>query len=346
VDDATLRAIWERCGRQERTAAREAGLAYGGAFRARIDRIRAKLNESPAPSSAPLPSLPPEAPAWQGYRPRAGWTAPVATERARASREEVRRWAVVTDVHAPFHDRKAWSVALDVIREWKPHRLVNLGDFMDTEAVSRHGKNSPDTVRLAEEYHEANLRLDELQNAAPEASFIALEGNHEGRVAKWCNEFGNMDGMLDVASSLYFTARDEGYHRSSSLLRGGTWVPLTRQPYVIDDVALLHGVFENMHHASFHAIHLVPTTGARCALYGHMHDLQEATAPSGAWAACCGFLGERQSRGFGYTKGRPKPWPTGFRLVESSPGLITTTAVRIVNGRALFGGRVIEARAA
>lgn len=46
MDDATLRAIAERCGWQARTTAREAGLAYGGAFRARFRALRNKGNDT------------------------------------------------------------------------------------------------------------------------------------------------------------------------------------------------------------------------------------------------------------------------------------------------------------
>lgn len=299
----------------------------------------------------PSAQVPTDAPAWQGYRPRAGWTEPERSGPSAVTAAESRRVLVIPDVHVPYHDRKAWSVALSIAREWNPHRVVVIGDFMDTEAVSRHPKTQPDVIRLAEEYHEANLRLDELQNVTPDASWLYIEGNHENRVAKWCNEFGTMDGLFDVAASLYMVARDD-YHRNASTLRGMEWIPLSRQPFVIDGVAYLHGVFENMHHASFHAGQLAPTLGVPEVVYGHMHALQSATSPAlpgrpGYRATCCGFLGDATQRVFrAYVKGKPKPWDVGLLLQEVGGGLATNTPVRIVDGRALFGGRVVESRAA
>jgi hypothetical protein len=355
VTDAELTAEAIKHGWQARTTARATGYSCTGSFRERMKRLQAKAAESsPAPVSAPLPSVEggdklgsnSAVPAWQGYKPRAGWTAPEATERARASREEVRRVAVIPDTHVPFHDRQAWAVALSVVREWAPHRVVLIGDFMDTEAVSRHGKNTPDTVRLAEEYHETNLRLDELQETAPDATWLYLEGNHEARVSKWCAEFGSMDGLLDPAEALYMKPRDEGYHRSTSLLRGMEWIPLSRQPFQIDGCAYLHGVYENQHHAAFHALHLGPEIGCKEIRFGHMHTLQSAISPAGYHAACVGFLGDKTQRAFKYKRGKPAPWALGLVLQEIGGGLVTDTQVRIVNGRALVSGNVIEARAA
>jgi hypothetical protein len=258
VRESDIIAAAQVVGWQARTIARHIGLSCTGSFRERVKRAQARSSK-PAPVAAAVPAPPSggvvasgDAPAWQGYRPRDGWKEPEKTAAAKAAREEVRRVAIIPDTHVPFHDRAAWSVALSVVREWEPHRVILIGDFMDTEAVSRHGKNTPDTVRLAEEYHETNLRLDELQNAAPDATWLYLEGNHENRVSKWCCEFGSMDGLLDVPEALYMKPRDEGYHRSSALLRGMEWVPLSRQPYQIDGCAYLHGVYENQHHAAFH----------------------------------------------------------------------------------------------
>lgn len=302
------------------------------------------------PSVPPPVETPRDAPAWQGYRPREGWEGPRPTEPTREASAETRRVMVIPDVHVPYHDRKAWSVTLSIARELKPHRVVIIGDFMDTEAVSRHPKTQPDVIRLAEEYYETNLRLDELQNAASDPEGLYIEGNHENRVSKWCNEFGTMDGLFDVESSLYMKARDD-YHRNAPMLRGMTWIPLSRQPYVIDSVAYLHGVFENLHHASFHASQLAPTLGVPEVVYGHMHALQSATSPALPGrtpyrATCCGFLGDATQKVFrAYVKGKPRPWDVGLLVQEVGGGMAVNTPIRIVNGRALFGGRVVEARA-
>jgi hypothetical protein len=350
VTEADIIAAAGRHGWNAHAIARDLGLSYTGSLRVRVKRAQERAGSTPAPVVAAVAAPPPggvvasgDAPAWQGYRPRDGWKEPQKTATATAAKEEIRRVAIVPDTHVPFHDRAAWSVALSVVREWKPHRVILIGDFMDTESVSRHGKNTPDTVKLAEEYHETNLRLDELQNAAPDATWLYLEGNHENRVSKWCCEFGSMDGLLDVPEALYMKPRDEGYHRASALLRGMEWIPLSRQPYQIDGCAYLHGVYENQHHAAFHALHLGPEIGCKEIRYGHMHTLQSAVSPAGYHARCVGFLGDGASRAFKYKRGRPAPWAKGVVLQEIGAGLVTDTPVRIVGGRALFSGRVVQA---
>jgi hypothetical protein len=39
-------------------------------------------------------------------------------------------------------------------------------------------------------------------------------------------------------------------------------------------------------------------------------------------------------------RGRPRPWVNGFVLLELADGLLNYFFVRIVNGRALFGGKI------
>src|SRR5574341_1435298 len=124
-------------------------------------------------------------------------------------------------------------------------------------------------------------------------------------------------------------------------------IGLERQPYVIEGVAYLHGVFENQHHAYSHAMQLAPALGVREIVYGHLHSIQSATGPAlpgraGPRATCCGFLGDATQPVFRfYIKGRPKPWETGLLLQEVADGLVSNHPVRIVASRALFGGKVL-----
>jgi predicted phosphodiesterase len=247
---------------------------------------------------------------------------------------------VVPDTHCGFHDKKAWAAMLALASVWKPERVIIIGDFMDTESVSSHPASTSARTYLAEEYYAANVLLDELQAATPDATWLYLEGNHENRVQKWCAQYGELDGLFNVPRSLYIEGSE--YHRDTPKLRGMTWVPLSRQPLVIDGVAYLHGHYENMHHAYHHALHEAPKLGVRCVVYGHMHGLQHAVAPHGAEAWCCGFLGDESSRVFkAYTKGRPRPWTLGVLLQEVGYGMVRNIPVRFVDGRALFDGRVI-----
>ena len=289
------------------------------------------------PPSEPTPRDPDPAPAWQSYRPRAGWSAPEPVPPAGAAPVEVERVVCIADVHAPHHDRKAVAAALAILREIQPDRVVLLGDFLEVESVSRHAKSRPDLTRLSEEFYAANVLLDEFQNAAPDASWLFLEGNHENRAVKWSNEFGVMDGLMSVPEQLFMTRGQ--YHRATEQLRGMTWVPLAMQPFVVSGVGYLHGQNESTHHAAFHALYVTARAGVREVVYGHMHAVQQATAMTGARATCAGWLGDPTAAPIrAYVRGAPKPWSHALVTQEICGDLVTTTPIPIHSGRAVWQG--------
>jgi predicted phosphodiesterase len=301
----------------------------------------APLTPPTAPLITPSPprgNVPSQTPAWQGYSPRAGWSPPERIEPAAPVDVGTERVVCLADVHLPHHDRKAWATALALVRELDPTRVVLLGDFMEVESVSQHPKSRPDLVRLAEEFYAANVLLDELQDCAPSASFLYLEGNHEARCSRFSNEMGSLDGLMSLPESLYIVPRVD-YHRSTGDLRGMTWVPLSQQPFVVAGVGYLHGVFEGIHHAMQHAQQLGPVAGAKHLVYGHLHAVQHATAPSGHQATCAGWLGDIRARTIqSYVKGRPRPWSHAMVYQEIDGDLVSTSAIPILTGRAVWAG--------
>jgi predicted phosphodiesterase len=292
----------------------------------------------PVPTSPPRVNAPAEAPAWQGYHPRAGWTPPVASSTVLPAPAPVERVVCIADVHAPLHSRPAWATALALVKELNPTRVVLLGDTMEVEAVSKHPRARVDPNRLSAEFYETNVLLDDLQDRAPNASFLYLAGNHEDRIHKAaCNDLGSVGDLLDVPAQLYMTSR--GYHRETENLRGMEWVGLDRQPYQVSGVAYLHGVSETVGHAQWTAANLGQTISARTICYGHMHALQVATSAGGTTAWCCGWLGDAAAPTIrAYVKGRPRPWSHAIVYQEIDGDLVTTTPIPILTGRAVWAG--------
>lgn len=295
-----------------------------------------------------VPPAPPSAkdepvPAWQRYKPRLGWQEPVRSKPAKGQAAKTVRTLVFADAHHPYVSEPAWNCLLGIIRDVKPDRVVNLGDFMDMESLSRHPKSKPDLVRLSSEYYAANVALDEVQNAAPGAEHYYIEGNHEGRAGKFTNEFGTLDGMLSVAQSLFLEPNPDHYHRrSSDNIRGMKWIPLSMQPFGIDGVGYLHGLSETKHHAAYTAETEGPARGHRLLMYGHMHAAQSYTSSAGFQARSCPWLGNATAPVFrAYVKGRSRPWSHGVELIESCDGAVSVTSIPIVNGRALVGGKAL-----
>jgi hypothetical protein len=292
-----------------------------------------------APYVPPVPVEAAEAP-WQGYRPKTTPKAPAPALGAKAKATKTTRTVVIADTHVPHHDRLAWSCALGLIRQIQPDRVVINGDFLDLESLSRHPKSSPDLAKLAAELYAGNLALDELQAASGRADLVYLEGNHEGRARRFEAEFGQLDGVLSIPVGLYIESRQE-YRSQTSNLRGIRWIPLRLQPFAIDGVSYLHGVYESIHHAYQHAMHLGPRCSTRYSVTAHMHALQMCSSANGHTTTACPWLGDQTAHVFGYTKGRPRPWSHGLLVIEESGESVSVTPVPIRGGRAVYGGNTV-----
>lgn len=100
---------------------------------------------------------------------------------------------VLSDVHAPFHDRNAINLACKIIRWWKPKVVIWNGDNADFYGASRYDKNPARSWRLQEEidtWHiECVAPVQAAQVRGTEEYF--LPGNHEARL--WHRLWQNPD---------------------------------------------------------------------------------------------------------------------------------------------------------
>jgi hypothetical protein len=79
--------------------------------------------------------------------------------------------------HVPAHDKRKLAGLLRLIREYRPDRLVALGDLIDADAASRW--ISEMKWSLQDEYNGLSGVLRRLEQAAPDAERVFFDGNHE-----------------------------------------------------------------------------------------------------------------------------------------------------------------------
>jgi predicted phosphodiesterase len=98
--------------------------------------------------------------------------------------ENLTKIAYFGDVHRPYHHRKAWSLFLKVMEDFKPDVLVCLGDLADFYKISSFAKDPSREFNFNGEIEDVNKALDELDNlGASRKIFIA--GNHEDRLTRY-----------------------------------------------------------------------------------------------------------------------------------------------------------------
>jgi predicted phosphodiesterase len=97
----------------------------------------------------------------------------------------MKRLLFVPDCHRPYHNEAAWQLMLKAARQFKPHRVVVLGDYLDCYAVSSHDKSPDRKLRFEDEIADGRKGLGELKDSTPIAEHDYVMGNHE----RWLNRY-------------------------------------------------------------------------------------------------------------------------------------------------------------
>lgn len=91
------------------------------------------------------------------------------------------------DTHAPFFDRNAVSIALEIMAEIRPNIVVILGDFFDCHSVAKREFQDPLKAfdQLDDELIEGRDLLSKIEKRARSAKFVFCGGNHEARISTY-----------------------------------------------------------------------------------------------------------------------------------------------------------------
>lgn len=110
---------------------------------------------------------------------------------------------VLSDFHAPFHDRKLLDVTEQVLLEVQPDQLIINGDLVDFPQVSRHGKDTEDCWVSANECIQAGGEiLGRLIAAVPDDCEVTfIPGNHDGWLSKYLYRQAGAAANLCVSGS-------------------------------------------------------------------------------------------------------------------------------------------------
>jgi predicted phosphodiesterase len=118
-----------------------------------------------------------------------------------STKEATERVAFVSDIHVPYHDPALVASALALIRDFKPHRVVQIGDLFDFHSISRWNAGLDRLDALQEEIDGGVAVLQEIRKAAPNAALDLTMGNHDERLRRYVKEKGRALASLD---SLHF----------------------------------------------------------------------------------------------------------------------------------------------
>lgn len=225
-------------------------------------------------------------------------------------------------------DYRSFEAMLDYAKSVKWDHVVQLGDYLDLNQLSRWTKEDlrkASRESLQAEFDEGNRVLDMLQKAVrrknPDVKIVMSYGNHDQiRLEKYMDKFPIFEGMLE-------------FHKVLNLReRGIKWFDGYTHA---DEFSIGHCRF--IHGDSISKTHAVTMMNDWCndgssLIYGHTHDHQVASRKAkgndvSPIAMSVGCLCELEQD---YIKKKPTKWVQGFAVLDFKPdGTFNHNFIRI-----------------
>jgi hypothetical protein len=252
-------------------------------------------------------------------------------ERSGLKRDQVLRVVVQPDTHVRNADKAALKAYCKFLDYYRPHMLINLGDYMDMEAVSHWGAKDTSPRRLIQEIRQGIQLLSDIGTAAgPQCKTKKfIMGNHEDWLDQYLTakvpEF--IDGLEELGVDLTI----------GKLLRldkfGYDIIPIN-EILRVGTAHFIHGYYTSATHAKKH----LDVFGVNI-YYGHLHDVQSYSGVSIRGLHEAMSLGCLCRLDAPFLKGKPNNWCHAFGVFEfRADGTYTRYVPIIVNGTFSYNG--------
>jgi predicted phosphodiesterase len=240
-------------------------------------------------------------------------------------------WLFLPDTHVPYHDARAWQLALAVAAELKPDGVCILGDFLDCYSVSFHSKSAGRVSKLADEIDDTRKCLDDLEAVTPNAERVFVEGNHEHRLTRY------IAGQASALSGL------AGLTFREALRLEWAWIPY-HEHCTIGDTAVTHEAGR----AGIYAVRQTMLHMGRSLIIGHIHRVNsvvECTLDGRQLAGhSFGWLGDANAIDYRHRALAAREWQHGVGVgTIDACGVLHAHAVPFIGGRAIVNGKEIRA---
>jgi hypothetical protein len=250
----------------------------------------------------------------------------------------------------PFHDRRAWDIALQVASEVQPDVVVFLGDMLDLPDWSDKFLRSPEMTETTQPaIVELSWWLMRFRAACPHAEMHYLQGNHEARFK--AAVVSNMKAAYGLKPADEVSGDSADAFSLERLLCLET-LDIQMHPYPDGEVWLsehllaTHGTRAKA--GGGKTAHAVLQESQESVIFGHVHRMELASRTLQS------RRGQRVIQAFSpgtisridgaVPAATPRvDWQQGLGLVEFDKGpLVGITPLPIQEGRCFFEGTVLE----
>jgi len=94
---------------------------------------------------------------------------------------------VISDMHLPYQHKDSITFLKEIKKEFKPDRIVNIGDLLDFHAISMHEHN-PDLYSAGHELDKAKEYIKQLEDIFPDVTEV--DSNHSSLVYRRALKYG------------------------------------------------------------------------------------------------------------------------------------------------------------
>ena len=98
-----------------------------------------------------------------------------------------KRILVISDMHLPYQHKDAIKFLAEIKKEFKPDRVINIGDLLDFHAISMH-THDPDLASPGHELTMARKYVKELESIYPQVTEV--DSNHSSLVYRRAIKYG------------------------------------------------------------------------------------------------------------------------------------------------------------
>jgi|GEM_PF-684964 len=252
-------------------------------------------------------------------------------------REGVLRVVVQPDTHCPEIDVAAINAFCEFLGWYKPHGIINLGDFLENESVSHWPSHSAKAKRLVPEMKVARQILDRIDSAAGKQCKYKrfLMGNHEDWIEQYLVQ--RIPEIIDGAEELGIKIDVDSLLGLSK--RGYESVPVN-DILSLGQANFIHGYYTGTHHASKH----LSVFGCNL-YYGHVHDVQSHSSVSVKGLHEAMSLGCLRDLNAPFLKGKPSNWVHAFGVFEYRyDGAYTRYVPIMIDGKFSFYGKIFNGK--
>lgn len=240
------------------------------------------------------------------------------------------RFVYLPDSHGVFADPEAVACSLAFVRAHKPDLVVCGGDHVDFYQLSKFDKDPQRVLGLQDDLDAGQAFVAAVRKAAPKASMVYLQGNHEHRLTRWLWSKGaellKLRG-LNVPSLLHLSKYGCRYVEEGVLQVGA--------------LTFKHGdvVRSRSGYTATGELEREGTSGCS----GHTHRIGEVSKTNRGgtykWveAGClCGLKPE-------YARGRVMDWQHGLAYGAFAGSRFSLHTAHIIGGKTMYGDKVVSA---